>query len=68
MILGIPYGKPIDMWSFGCILAELYTGTPLFPGENENEQLCCIMEVFGPPPKKMIEQSTRRKQFFGKLS
>ena len=25
----------IDMWSFGCILAELYTGYPIFPGENE---------------------------------
>ena len=38
---------PIDMWSFGCILAELYTGYPLFPGENEVEQLACIMEVMG---------------------
>jgi len=25
------------MWSFGCIMAELYTGYPLFPGENEAE-------------------------------
>jgi dual specificity tyrosine-phosphorylation-regulated kinase 2/3/4 len=25
----------IDMWSFGCIIAELYTGYPIFPGENE---------------------------------
>lgn len=45
VILGLPYGLPIDMWSFGCILAELYTGYPLFPGENEVEQLACIMEV-----------------------
>ena len=37
----------IDMWSLGCILAELYTGYPLFPGENEVEQLACIMEVRG---------------------
>ena len=43
--LGIPYNMAIDMWSFGCILAELYTGYPLFPGENEVEQLACIMEV-----------------------
>ena len=33
--LGIPYNMSIDMWSLGCILAELYTGNPLFPGENE---------------------------------
>jgi serine/threonine protein kinase len=25
----------IDMWSFGCIIAELYTGYPIFPGESE---------------------------------
>jgi len=35
IILGIPYTSAIDMWSFGCILAELYTGFPLFPGESE---------------------------------
>ncbi len=34
VILGLPYSMPIDMWSFGCILAELYTGYPLFPGKN----------------------------------
>jgi serine/threonine protein kinase len=32
VILGIPYGPPIDMWSLGCILAELFTGQPIFPG------------------------------------
>ena len=49
------------MWSFGCILAELYTGYPLFPGENEVEQLACIMEVMGVPPKSILDQSTRKK-------
>ena len=44
-VSGIPYNMAIDMWSLGCILAELYTGYPLFPGENEVEQLACIMEV-----------------------
>jgi serine/threonine protein kinase len=34
VILGTSYGMPIDMWSVGCILAELYTGYPIFPGEN----------------------------------
>ena len=43
--LGIPYNMSIDMWSLGCILAKLYTGYPLFPGENEVEQLARIMEV-----------------------
>lgn len=45
VILGHPYSMAIDMWSLGCIMAELHTGYPLFPGENEVEQLACIMEV-----------------------
>lgn len=67
VILGMAYGMPIDMWSVGCILAELYTGYPIFPGENEQEQLACIMEVFGPPEKHLIEKSTRKKLFFDSL-
>ncbi|KAF7586823.1 hypothetical protein BBP40_008263 [Aspergillus hancockii] len=67
VILGMSYGMPIDMWSLGCILAELYTGYPIFPGENEQEQLACIMEVFGPPEKHLIEKSTRKKLFFDSL-
>ncbi|KAJ5684228.1 uncharacterized protein N7477_000573 [Penicillium maclennaniae] len=67
VILGMSYGMPIDMWSLGCILAELFTGYPIFPGENEQEQLACIMEVFGPPEKHLIEKSTRKKLFFDSL-
>jgi len=64
VILGLPYDTAIDMWSFGCILAELYTGYPLFPGENEMEQLACIMEVFGTPPTELVAISNRKKMFF----
>ncbi|KAJ5644101.1 uncharacterized protein N7484_006608 [Penicillium longicatenatum] len=67
VILGMSYGMPIDMWSVGCILAELFTGYPIFPGENEQEQLACIMEVFGPPEKHLIEKSTRKKLFFDSM-
>ena len=67
VILGMIYGLPIDMWSLGCILAELLTGYPVFPGENELEQLACIMEVFGPPEKHLIERSSRKKLFFDSL-
>lgn len=64
VILGSSYGLGIDMWSFGCILAELFTGYPIFPGENEQEQLACIMEIFGPPDRHLVERCTRKKLFF----
>lgn len=64
VILGSSYGMGIDMWSLGCILAELWTGYPLFPGENEQEQLACIMEIFGPPDRQLVERCTRKKLFF----
>ncbi|KZV91616.1 kinase-like protein [Exidia glandulosa HHB12029] len=64
VILGMNYSMAIDMWSLGCILAELYTGYPIFPGENEQEQLACIMEVLGVPDKDIIRRSSRQKLFF----
>uniref|UniRef100_A0A2K5R8R8 dual-specificity kinase n=1 Tax=Cebus imitator TaxID=2715852 RepID=A0A2K5R8R8_CEBIM len=64
VILGHPYDMAIDMWSLGCIMAELYTGYPLFPGENEVEQLACIMEVLGLPPARFIQTASRRQTFF----
>ncbi|KAF8610562.1 kinase-like protein [Ceratobasidium sp. AG-I] len=64
VILGMNYHMAIDMWSLGCILAELYTGFPIFPGENEQEQLSCIMEVLGVPDKDLINRSSRKRLFF----
>lgn len=65
VILGMNYHMAIDMWSLGCIMAELYTGFPIFPGENEQEQLSCIMEVLGVPEKDFINRSSRKRLFFG---
>ncbi|XP_013106958.2 putative dual specificity tyrosine-phosphorylation-regulated kinase 3 homolog [Stomoxys calcitrans] len=64
VILGSKYGRPIDMWSLGCILAELLSGRALFPGENEADQLACILEVLGMPPKHLLANSKRTKMFF----
>lgn len=64
VILGLPYTSAIDMWSFGCVLVELYTGYPLFPGENETDQLACIMELKGLPPKELLSTGSRTRTFF----
>ncbi|XP_013772656.1 dual specificity tyrosine-phosphorylation-regulated kinase 2-like [Limulus polyphemus] len=63
VILGAKYGMPIDMWSLGCILAELLTGYPLLPGEDEGDQLACMIELLGMPPQKLLDQSKRAKNF-----
>ncbi|XP_051975872.1 dual specificity tyrosine-phosphorylation-regulated kinase 4-like isoform X2 [Xyrauchen texanus] len=64
VILGHPYSMAIDMWSLGCILAELYTGYPLLPGESEVEQIACIMEIMGLPPNDFVQTASRRRLFF----
>ena len=51
------------MWSFGCILAELLTGYPLFPGEDEADQLACIIELFGMPDQRLLDSSKRARNF-----
>lgn len=57
IMLGIPYTCAIDMWSFGCIMAELYIGYPIFPGESENDQMSRIIEMINIPPREVYEVS-----------
>lgn len=64
IILGLDYTEAIDMWSLGCILIELYTGFPAFPGENEGDLLNCMMELLGIPPMEMLDKSQRKSMFF----
>lgn len=43
------YASSVDIWSCGCIFAELYRRRPLFEGQSENDQLSKIFQVIGPP-------------------
>ena len=53
MILsGQKYGKPIDMWSVGCILYELIVGTPLLPGKSTKDMIRMMFSVTGFPDRK----------------
>jgi dual specificity protein kinase YAK1 len=47
VLLGHEYSCNIDMWSLGCIAAELFLGLPLYPGKDEFNQICRIIEMQG---------------------
>lgn len=47
------YSTSIDIWSAGCIFAELATGRPLFPGKNNEDQLSLVFKVLGCPDEKI---------------
>ncbi|CCE61530.1 hypothetical protein TPHA_0A04570 [Tetrapisispora phaffii CBS 4417] len=54
IMLGLPYSSSIDMWSLGCIVAELFLGIPIFPGASEFNQLTRIVNTLGYPPTWML--------------
>uniref|UniRef100_A0A0E0D5I3 non-specific serine/threonine protein kinase n=1 Tax=Oryza meridionalis TaxID=40149 RepID=A0A0E0D5I3_9ORYZ len=64
IILGLPYDHPLDMWSAGCCLSELYTGKILFDGSTNNDMLRLHMELKGPFPKKMLRKGAFTMQHF----
>lgn len=50
------YTNQIDVWSIGCVIAELVHGQPIFPGESASDQLVEIIKVLGTPTKEQIYQ------------
>lgn len=56
MLKWMHYTKAVDIWSVGCILAEMYTHRALFPGSDHVNQLNRILEVAGYPEKKLLDQ------------
>lgn len=46
------YNSPIDLWALGAIMAELYTGRPLFPGQSESDQIFKVCQLLGSPTAK----------------
>lgn len=47
------YSTPVDVWSIGCIFAEMVTGKPLFPGDSEIDQLFKIFRILGTPNEEV---------------
>lgn len=48
------------MWSFGCIMAELFLGLPLFPGGSQFDQLKKIYDILGKPNDEIINRGNNR--------
>ncbi|KAG8699722.1 MAP kinase Pmk1 [Ceratobasidium sp. 395] len=55
------YTKAIDVWSVGCILAEMLSGKPLFPGRDYHHQLTLILDVLGTPTLDEFYAITTRR-------
>ncbi|PMD34378.1 Pkinase-domain-containing protein [Hyaloscypha variabilis F] len=61
------YNTSIDIWSAGCIMAEMYSGRPLFPGTTNEDQLVRIFRIMGTPSERTwpgISQFSEYKQNF----
>ncbi|XP_009143247.2 serine/threonine-protein kinase ppk15 isoform X2 [Brassica rapa] len=66
VILGLPYDEKIDLWSLGCILAELCSGEVLFPNEAVAMILARIVAVLGPIETVMLEKGQETDKYFTK--
>ena len=64
VILGCPYDQKIDIWSLGCILAELYSGNVLFQSDSTQSLLVRIIGIIGPIPQWMYEKGKTVKDIF----
>lgn len=58
------YTCNIDIWSAGCVLAELLLGQPIFPGESGVDQLVEIIKILGTPTREQIKQMNPTYQEF----
>jgi len=70
MLCSQTYTKAIDVWSVGCIMAELLARKPFLPGSNYTHQLQLIVEVLGTPTEKQLEfvTSSKAKRYMGRMA
>ncbi|KAK5891778.1 hypothetical protein CesoFtcFv8_012219 [Champsocephalus esox] len=64
IILGFPITSAIDMWSLGCITAELFAGAVLYPGDTDHEMLRHIVQTQGHPPARLMYRGVKTRWFF----
>ena len=66
LLSGGIYGPDVDYWAVGCIMGELADGNPMFPGENETDQINCIINVLGNLPEELVNMFYRNPIYEGK--
>ncbi|XP_074370842.1 uncharacterized protein LOC141711995 [Apium graveolens] len=66
VILGLPYDKKIDIWSLGCILAELCTGNVLFQNDSPATLLARVIGIIGPIEQDMLAKGRDTYKYFTK--
>lgn len=66
ILLGTGYSCAIDMWSLGCLIAELYLGRPLFEGSTTITQLYCIIDVLGMPTDDLLRNAAHLSRYFNR--
>mmetsp|Transcript_24378 Transcript_24378/g.38333 ORF Transcript_24378/g.38333 Transcript_24378/m.38333 type:complete len:206 (+) Transcript_24378:226-843(+) len=66
VILGLPYDQQIDMWSLGCILAELWTGKVLFQNDSLSTLLARVVGILGGIDEQLLLQGRYTHRFFTK--
>jgi dual specificity tyrosine-phosphorylation-regulated kinase 2/3/4 len=64
VLVGLPYGPPMDVWSAGLVVAEIIAGKPLFPGDDQDEQIEMIAELLGEPDAALFGTARHQDHFF----
>lgn len=57
------YSTPVDLWSIGCIFAEMATQKPLFPGDSEIDELFKIFKILGTPNEALYPGVTSLPEY-----
>ena len=66
VVLGLPYDGRIDIWSLGCVMAEMFTGEVTFQNDSIVSMLSRIEAICGPFPRHMIALGRQSPRFFTK--
>lgn len=64
VVLRLPYDNKIDMWSLGCVIAEIVLGLPLLPGQTELHLISLMNKTIGEIPRVMSINSPLKDQLF----